>query len=222
MIDAHTHHTPAHADTVAIHNIIVGQDSQTPDNFPACSVGVHPWYADAADVQSHLDLVRQWATHPTVWAIGECGLDRLKGPDLSVQQAVFQAQIQVSHAVGKPLIVHCVRAFAEVAVLRKQAYPPWVLHGFNHRLSALTLILDAGLYVSLGAPLLRPDSPASAAIAHIPPDRLLLETDNQTIAIREIYEAAAVRLVMPMAELQKRVIENARRVYAPANAGWLL
>ncbi len=212
--DAHTHQAlPADAETEAVQNIIVGQDSRTPGDFLACSVGVHPWHANAAAVQNHLDLLRQWATHPTVWAIGECGLDRIKGPDLAVQQTVFQEQIRISAAVGKPLIVHCVRAFAEVTALRKPAYPAWVLHGFNHRLSVLTRLLDAGFYVSLGAALLWPGSPASAAIVHIPADKLLLETDNQTTSIREVYEAAAVRLGVPVVALRQQVVANARQVY---------
>ncbi len=213
-LDAHTHHnTPADAETVAVQNIIVGHDSQTPDDCAACSVGVHPWYAHAPAVQSHLDRVRQWAALPTVWAIGECGLDRLNGPALSVQQLIFQEQIQISEAVDKPLIVHCVRAFAEVAALRKPTHPAWVLHGFNHRLSVLTLLLDAGFYISLGSALLRPDSPASAAIAHIPSKKLLLETDNQPLAIQLLYKTAAIRLGVSVAELQERVVANARRVY---------
>ena len=211
--DAHTHHAPANADTVAVQNIIVGHDSHTPDDFPACSVGVHPWYADAPAVQTHLDRVRQWAAHPRVWAIGECGLDRLNGPDLSVQQAIFQEQINISQAVDKPLIIHCVRAFAEVATLRKPLYPAWLLHGFNHRLSVLSLLLDAGFYVSLGTALRRPDSPASAAIAHIPADKLLLETDNQEVTIQKIYEVAAIRLGMPTEALRGQVVKNARQVY---------
>lgn len=211
--DAHTHHAPANADTVAVQNIIVGHDSHTPDDFSACSVGVHPWYANASSVQAHLDRVRQWAAHPRVWAIGECGLDRLNGPELSVQQAIFQEQINISQAVGKPLIVHSVRAFAEVVALRKPACQPWVLHGFNHRLSVLPLLLDAGFYVSLGAALLRPASPASTAIAHIPADKLLLETDNHEVAIQEIYEAAAIRLSMLSEALREQVVKNARRVY---------
>jgi TatD DNase family protein len=212
--DAHTHTTPKNpANTVAVQNIIVGKDTTTPSSFLACSVGVHPWYADAPDVQTHLDLLRQWASHPNVCAIGECGLDRLSGPSLSVQQIIFQEQIQIAETVNKPMIIHCVRAFAEVAALRKPNYQAWVMHGFNHRLSVLGLLLAADFYISLGAALLRSDAPASAAIRHIPANRLLLETDNQTIDVSLVYEAAATRLDISLETLQEQVLANARQVY---------
>ncbi len=210
-VDAHTHQRTGENTVIAIRNIIVGHDPETPDAFPYCSVGLHPWYLQNAG----MDQLRAWAGHPSVRAIGECGLDRLTDTPLTEQWPVFRQQIALSESVQKPLIIHCVRAFPEIVAEHKAQQPtqPWILHGFNNRASFLDIVLDAGLHVSLGAALLRGDSPASAAIARIPADRLLLETDDKAFPVSEVYAAAASRLGCPLHRLAVQVRATAGTVF---------
>lgn len=210
--DAHTHQIRVSDDVTAIRNIIVGHDSTEPSAVSVCSVGIHPWYWK----QANSDELRAWATLPTVKAIGECGLDRLTNTSLTEQQPVFEYQIALAETVQKPLIIHCVRAFAEVVALRRHHQPrqPWVMHGFNNRISFLDMLLEAGFYVSLGAALLRPDSPAAAAIQRIPRHRLFLETDDKDLSISAICTVAAQLLDCPIEELASQLADNAREVFA--------
>lgn len=210
-VDSHTHQRTGDVSVIAIRNLIVGHDPESPDAFPFCSVGVHPWYWRKAD----MGQLRAWAGHPSVKAIGECGLDRLTDTPLAGQWPVFRQQIALSEAVQKPLIIHCVRAFPEIVAEHKAQQPtqPWVMHGFNNRQSFLDLMLDAGLYVSLGAALLRADSPASAAIARIPANRLLLETDDKSLSVSAVYAVAAGRLGWSLPELVAQVRANAETVF---------
>ncbi|OIN60423.1 TatD family hydrolase [Arsenicibacter rosenii] len=210
-VDAHTHQRTGDVSVIAIRNLIVGHDPESPEAVPFCSVGAHPWYWRKADMEQ----LRAWSAHPSVKAIGECGLDRLTDTPLDEQWPVFRQQIALSEAVRKPLIIHCVRAFPEIVAEHKAQQPtqPWILHGFNNRSSFLNMVLDAGLYVSLGAALLRGDSPASAAIARIPADRLLLETDDKPLPVSEVYQAAASRLGWSLAQLAAQVRANAGTVF---------
>jgi len=219
LVDAHTHNPPATSDSsLSVRNLIVGgqpfgQDSFSPSDVPNCSVGIHPWYIENAETQ--LAQLHEWATHSNVRAIGECGLDRLRGPSLAVQQAVFEQQIALSEAIRKPIIIHCVKAFAQILVVYKRLKPtqPWILHGVNNRLSVVKPLLDAGLYGSFGAALLRPASSAHQVLTTVDPDRILLETDGQPVSIQAIYEAAANRLNWPMEHLVRQVWDNAQRVF---------
>ena len=46
---------------------------------------------------------------PCVVAVGEVGLDALRGASLALQEFVFRRQVEISEAVGKPLVLHVVR-----------------------------------------------------------------------------------------------------------------
>ena len=214
-LDAHTHQDVADGSILAIRNIIIGQDMIEPEQVTACSVGIHPWYAADPTLENWFEQLRQWANLPTVLAIGECGLDRLTNTPLSEQQAVFEQHIQLAETVQKPLIIHCVRAFPEIITLRKlhQRRQPWVIHGFNNRLSLLEPLLSAGFYISLGAALLKADSAATRALTHIPLDRFLLETDDKAIPIQEVYRATASLLNIGVSELANQLWKNAVTVF---------
>lgn len=212
FVNAHTHQADPSLQSVAILNRIVGRETLPEWGF--CSVGIHPWYIN--DPAPQLAQLREWATHPNVKAIGECGLDRLRGPSLAIQQVVFDEQIALSEARQKPVIIHCVRAFSEVLATYKRLKPtqPWVLHGINNRLPLVQPLLHAGLYASFGAALLRPDSPARQVLLATPPAQILLETDDaKDASIGTIYEAVADCLGWPLERLKEQVWENATRFF---------
>lgn len=213
FVDAHTHQPPSPAlSEVTILNVVIGRDPLL-TNLPS-SVGIHPWYI-ADDPKPQLAQLHEWATYPNVRAIGECGLDRLRGPSLTMQQAVFEQQIALSETLKKPLIIHCVRAFPEVLATHKRLKPtqPWVLHGVNNRLSMVQPLLNSRLYASFGVALLRPDSPARQVLQATPPAQILLETDEANLPIQTIYEAAANCLNWPLERLKEQIWENATRVF---------
>lgn len=153
------------------------------------SIGIHPWYTDNLETQWN-DL-RVTAADENVIAIGECGMDAIRGTSLELQAAIFQKQILLANECNKPLIIHCVRAFPQVLSLLKQANVPVIFHGFNKKLSIATEVLQQGYYLSFGADLLKDNTAASAVFANIPANRFFLETDDSPISIKEIYQTAA-------------------------------
>lgn len=163
IYDAHTHSLAQ--------NAIVNREAS--DEFPCgltFSVGVHPWHADRFD----LSALTEATTRSNVVAIGECGLDRLKGPAPDIQIPVFEAQAALSEELGKPLIVHCVKAFDELLATHRRLKPiqPWIIHSFRGKPQQARQLLDQGFYLSLGPSF----NPATAR--HVPAERLLIETDD--------------------------------------------
>ncbi len=78
------------------------------------------------------DYYRELARDPKVVAIGECGLDyfRIEGTPEEIaakkekQRAAFKEQIHLAQEVGKPLMIHCRDAFADlIAILKENGYP---------------------------------------------------------------------------------------------------
>lgn len=143
------------------------------------SVGIHPWEAAEA-TQELLEDLRARAAEPYIVAVGEGGLDRLRGPSLEVQLPVFEAQARIADELSKPLIIHSVRTIPEILAAHKRLRPsvPWIIHGFRGGQEAARQILARdGLYISLGSRF-RTD-----AADVIPPSRLLRETDDDPSAL---------------------------------------
>ena len=113
------------------------------------SVGIHPWYSAEVTPQMWQQLELD-AAAPEVIAIGECGIDKLRGASLPVQTEIFRRHILLSEALGKPLIIHCVRAIEQIERLRTEMRPtqPWILHGFRGKPQQALQLLARGYYLS--------------------------------------------------------------------------
>ncbi len=186
--DIHTHNRTSEPGVVQIYNMHQPL-AATADNG-LLSAGLHPWYI--TDVAAEMAMLEQVAASDNVIAIGECGLDKVCATDMAIQTDAFGRQIALAECLRKPLIIHCVRAYEEVrAILTKQRVSvPVVFHGYNKKRELAAQLTAQGWYLSFGSALLN-NSSAGDALAAIPADRFLLETDNSNISVREIYSKAA-------------------------------
>lgn len=147
------------------------------------SVGIHPWNA-CESTDASLLLLEQIAADNRVVAIGETGLDALKGGPLAVQQALFERHIKISEQVGKPLIIHAVRTLNLVMAIKREICPkqPWIIHGFRGKPQQAQELLKHGFYLSLGEKF----NPLTAAV--IPSERLFYESDESVLPIAQIIK----------------------------------
>ena len=108
--------------------------------------------------------------------MGEVGLDKAQGTPLDIQQKELLKWIEISENRELPLILHIVRAFPEIIALKKQLSPkqPWIIHGFRGKPQLASELLRHGFYLSIG------EKYNPEAVAVIPRDRLLLESDEGT------------------------------------------
>ena len=138
------------------------------------SVGIHPWDTETPVTLSQLKNLVATARLPQVVAIGECGFDRLRGADTSRQAALFDFHARLARRLGKPLIIHAVRADDLLLAAARRLRPEpgtWIIHGFRGKPAAARQLLDAGFSLSLG----KHFNPLSRQI--IPDDRLYFESD---------------------------------------------
>lgn len=180
------------------------KDSDECDWF---SCGVHPWYSE--DAQPQLKFLKEIAGDPRIVAIGEAGMDKLKGPDLAIQQMVFEEQIQLSEQLEKPLIIHCVKAWDQLFRIHKKYNPrqPWIIHGYRGKPEQVGQLLAQGFYISVG------EKFNAETIKEIPIDRLFCETDTSDVGICEVYDKVAGSLEIPVETLTLRIAENIRKVF---------
>jgi TatD DNase family protein len=172
------------------------------------SLGIHPWNATQQLWYERSTDIADRALYPAVVAIGETGLDALRGTTLDEQVLVFQNHIALSEQVQKPMIIHCVRAFQELIALRKQAQPrqAWIIHGFSKSKELAQQLLDVGCVLSLGADAFREQTRLQDMIRYIPSGTFVAETDIATdISVREVYERIAQIRGEPVSVVQSSI-----------------
>lgn len=196
-IDAHTHVETDPARVIALRSFRLEEVGTLPwENARFRSAGLHPWFVESSTLERDLDLLADVAHRRGLVALGETGLDRLRGPDLAHQVRAFEGHIALSESMGLPLVVHCVRSGSDLLQIRKRsgARRPWLLHGWNGSSAQTSQLLDVGCVPSFGAALLRPDSPTRRLVAKLPAGTFLLETDDAPVDIALVEaEAAALR-----------------------------
>jgi TatD DNase family protein len=224
FIDVHTHRRTQTAGVFSISNFSqkeVQNDFFTEGVTPR-SVGLHPWFLTKENFEKDFERLLQLASNQQVIAIGECGLDKLRGEDIAFQTLVFERQIHLAETVSKPVVIHCVKAFGEVIVVKKRLKPtvPLIIHGFNKKADVVNELVRHGFYISIGAAILekkRPNTEGSNfadILRQIPLDRLFLETDDaENASIQEVYEVAAKILDMDLSELKFKIYENTVRIF---------
>ena len=117
--------------------------------------------------------------------MGECGLDKHSTATIATQTAFFIDQITISEQLEKPLIIHCVGCFNEVLRIKKEIKPvqPWIIHGFRGKPQLAKQLLRAGFYLSYG------EHFNAESVKITPLGKLMIETDESTKNIADIYQA---------------------------------
>lgn len=117
------------------------------------SIGIHPWSSGSVD--STDDVMAELNTKiskENVVAIGEAGLDRLRGASIERQKEIFIVQALLAERLAKPLVIHCVKAFDVLISLKKHLKPKqtWIVHGFRGKPQTARQLLAAGIALSFG------------------------------------------------------------------------
>lgn len=195
--DIHTHHRePEWGAVVSIR--FAWPDTDPPfDTLRAdgvYSIGVHPWDADVEADSGFWSQFEAMAEDARIVAIGECGIDLKTDIPLYRQLQIFRRQIEISEKLGKPVIIHDVKADDIICGLRRDLRPrhPWAIHGFRGKPAAAASLMRAGCHISFGMRF-NPET-----VRMVPDDRLLAETDESQLSISEIIaEIAKVRNTKP-------------------------
>lgn len=205
------------ANNILLKSQTINAQNQT-DLLPAAcyfSLGIHPWFIEQQNIDTAFQVLESFQYHPQLLAIGECGLDRCIDTALDRQIDIFSRQIAWAERINKPLIVHCVRAFAELLQLKKKFAPnqAWIIHGFGGKPALANQLVKHGCYLSFGKAILKANHPANLALQATPIGRLFLETDAADISIDTIYVAAAKMRGIDIASLRQQILDNFNRVF---------
>ncbi|MBK7710587.1 MAG: TatD family hydrolase [Bacteroidales bacterium] len=209
-IDIHTHGSGIIAGIFAIENLMAHEERRPVDvSDQPCTYGIHPWHLERESILRLIDNVQSVSSSSNLLAIGEAGFDKLRGADMEIQSEAFIAQVKISESIGKPLFIHCVRAWDELLPVHKRMRPkmPWLIHGFRGSVELAGQLLSKGMFLSFWFDfVLRPES--SNLLRSLPSERIFLETDGADVGISIIYEKVADDLNMEVDELKSLILKN--------------
>ena len=211
FLNLHTHNYTNAPDITEIVN-------QYPLEFnaeiPTYSIGIHPLKISAHNLDTELSIIESKLGLENCLAIGECGLDKRIETPLDLQVSVFEKQLKLAQQYQKPVIIHCVAAFAEVIELKEKhkISVPMIIHGFSKSKELAQQLLDKGFYISFGKYLLR-NPELETVFQSIPKNRFFLETDTIEEGIREVYMLAATYRNVALEELKETVNRNFKDVF---------
>ena len=197
FIDIHTHQTA------------------TTCSVPLFSYGIHPWWLrHDHDPAKYLEFLETLLQEHRIAAIGETGIDHLDKDTIPLQLKVFEKHILLSEQYQKPLIIHNVKATADLLLLHKKHRPrqTWILHGFNGSEEEARQLTQREICLSVGESLYYQNRKINKTIKSIPLDYLFLETDMSEHSIQDIYAKASERLNLPKEVLKTRLFANFARL----------
>ena len=151
------------------------------------SVGVHPNDSGKTPVTPANQLI-ELAKRPKVIGIGETGLDyHYETSDRETQKASFIEHIRAARVTGLPIIVHTRDADDDtIEILEKEMKEgafPGVIHCFTSSKYLADKAVEMGFYISLSGIVSFKNAQAIRdAVADVPVERLLVETDAPYLA----------------------------------------
>ena len=173
ILDIHSHNPQNPSE--ALRNVRWNLEKLPVDGNPI-SLGMHPW--DTEKPFSAERFLADLHSCPNVRAIGEIGLDPLRGASMERQEEIFTAQARIASRENLPVIIHNVRSLHHILRLHKTLRPsvPWAIHGFRGNTEQMRQLHSRGIYTSLGS-LPRWLTPTTVGIDT---SLLLVETDERT------------------------------------------
>jgi len=184
------------------------------EEIPFYSIGIHPWYIDENRIDEDLKITEDKLQHKNCLAIGECGLDKRIEVPFNLQISVLEKQLTLAEKYKKPVVIHCVAAFQEIAEIKKKMKisVPMIIHGFAKNKQLAEQLIKDGFYLSFGKYLLKnPD--LRSVFENVPNERFFLETDTIEESINEVYEVASKYKGISINELKEVISSTYRRVF---------
>ena len=195
MTDAHCH---VSCGDPSVRELLVGRDF----------FGVHPWETleeskvESLKLKVDEELRALLIANPKA-GVGEIGLDRLKCRDIPpLMREVFEAQLALAFELRRPVVLHGAKCWGQVVKtcekaleerhLRRSAAGSrlsgdaaselplrFLFHGFSRSDGLIPDIVRLGGFISVGPAVLNDHAVNyRELVKKIPPDRLLVETDQ--------------------------------------------
>lgn len=198
--------------------------------FIYAAAGIHPSSAEEG-TQDNLKKLYEVSLNEKVVAIGETGLDyHYEQIDKQQQKECFEAQMELAHKTGLPVVIHSREAAKDTLEIMKSsdaAGVGGVVHCFSYGKEMAGKYLDMGFYIGIGGVLTFSNAKKLKEVTEYTPlDRILLETDcpylapepnrgkrNSSLNLPYVVKAIADIKGISEQEVISATCENALKMY---------
>jgi len=194
------------------------------------AIGVHP--SETAELNDEaFEWLRQQCQLEKCVAVGEIGLDYYwDEPDRELQKEWFRRQLNLARELAKPVIIHSRDAAKDTVDLMTEEHAEeigGVIHCYSYTKETAEVFLKMGFYFGIGGVLtFKNAKKLKEAVAYIPLDRIVLETDcpylapepnrgkrNSSLNIPYVVKALAEIKGVEEETVREAAWENAHKLY---------
>ena len=197
-------------------------------------IGIHPWFvgcgagAETPPESAIMDRGYNWKESfqtlekmvrkvPDI-GIGETGLDfQDKFENRAEQEECFAAHLELARELDRPVAVHCVQAWGKMLeILREYPQSKIILHAYSGAAELIPELMKLNAWFSFGPAVLNPNAKkARAAVAAVPDERLLVETDSdgEPEKLMPVARAVAELRGLPIDDLAELTFANAQSLF---------
>ena len=194
-------------------------------------IGIHPIEAHEHQDAELADIAEIIRTEPRIKAVGEIGLDYYwKDCPPERQAHMFRLQLAMARELELPVVIHCRDALDDTLAILAEAGMigrPLLWHCFGGDTELALQLVDNGWHLSIPGPVTYPANQALRdAVAAVPADRLLVETDcpylspvplrgkrNEPANLGYTIDAMAKARNLPVEEMWRVCGDNAVRFF---------
>jgi TatD DNase family protein len=159
------------------------------DTIPGvrAAFGLHPWWQRERTPRWRERLMEILIKHPDA-SVGETGLDLwMTSADLEDQKAVLREHLEVGRIMGRPVSIHCLRAWSDLLAMMKNedSIPKgFLLHSYAGPAAMVDEWAELGAFFSFSPAFLSPKEANVREMfrSQIPLNRILVETDAPDMA----------------------------------------
>ena len=147
-------------------------------DFVYGSIDIRPhWVRERPD--NYLDLIRKYARHEKIAAIGEMGLDYYWKEPKDLQERIFREQLELAKELDMPVIIHDREAHEDCLKILSEYRLQGVLHRYGGPVDLMKQALSWGMYISFNNDLTYPawNKPHIDCLMACPWEQMLVETD---------------------------------------------
>jgi TatD DNase family protein len=193
-------------------------------------MGLHPCSVQEG-FENDLEEIYEKLHREKIIAIGEIGIDLYWDKStLELQRLAFRAQVQWAKTLNLPIVIHARDSynelFEELNKLNDDSLRG-VFHCFTGSQQQAEKILSYGnFYLGLGGVLTYKNSGIANFIAHLPLDRIILETDapylppvphrgkrNESAYVKFVAERLSEIFQVSLEEIGQQTSQNAKRLF---------
>lgn len=150
------------------------------------AIGIHPSEVGELNEENFV-LLREWCALEKIVAVGETGLDyHWPEPGPALQKEWFERQLVLARQVKLPVIIHSREAAKDTLEIMQAHHAGeigGVIHCFSYAKEMAREYLNMDFYFGIGGVITFKNSKKlKEAVAYIPMEKILLETDSPYLA----------------------------------------